>query len=387
MTGHVRRRGERSWEIKFDLGTDPKTGKRLTRYHSFKGTKREADAELTKLKACADVGTYVDQAKTTVSEFLTRWLADWVELNLSKKTVEGYGDLIRIHVKPRIGAMAMQKVKPAILAELYSDLLKSGRIAKGKKPGLSPRTVAYIHTVLHRAFGHAHQWGMIANNPVAAMDSPRVTREEILILTAEQIRSVLKTLRDTTLYKIAALGLSTGMRRGELLALRWADVDLDAAKLRVEQSLEETTAGLRFKTPKTKHGRRSISLPSSVVTELRGLRKTQAAQRLALGLGKDADGALVFRHPDGTPLLPHSVTTAWRRAAADMGLVGITLHAWRHTHASQLIASGMDVLTISRRLGHGSPSITLNVYGHLFSASDDRAASVFENAFGSVLGE
>jgi integrase len=153
------------------------------------------------------------------------------------------------------------------------------------------------------------------------------------------------------------------MRRGELLALRWKDVDLDGGKLRVEQSLEQTKTGLRFKGPKTKHGRRQISLPSSVVVELRTHRRTQAEQRLALGLGKEADEALVFRRVDGAPLLPNSVTTEWRRLVVSLRLPRVSLHAWRHTHASQLIASGMDVLTISRRLGHGSPSITLNVYG------------------------
>jgi len=387
MTGHVRRRGERSWEIKFDLGSDALTSKRKTRYASFKGTKREADAELIRLKSLADRGEYIDPSKVTVSEFLTRWHTNWVQLNLSAKTAESYSELINRHVTPHIGALPLQKLKPLTLATRYSEMLQSGRKAKGKKPGLSPRTVAYLHTILHRALGHAAQWGMIASNPAAVVDPPRPSREEIVILTEDQVRSVLKHLRDSSLYPIAALGLSTGMRRGELLALRWKDVDLDASRLRVEHALEQTKGGLRFKEPKTKHGRRSISLPASIVTELRAHRRRQAEQRMALGLGKDPADALVFRHFDGSPLLPHSITTLWRRTAADLALPGVTLHAWRHTHASQLIASGMDVLTISRRLGHGSASITLNVYGHLFHASDDRAAAVFESAFGGVLTE
>jgi integrase len=385
MIGHIRRRGERSWEIKFDLGTDARTGKRLTRYHSFKGTKREAEAELIRLKAGADKGNYIDQSKTTVTEFLKRWQTDWAQPNLSKKTAESYADLIRVHVQPRIGALQIQKLKPAAIAELYSEMLRTGRVARGKLPGLSPRTVAYVHTILHRAFGHAVQWGLISSNPVAAVDPPRATHNEIGILSEEQTRKVFQKLRGTTLYPIAALGLATGMRRGEMLALRWRDVDLGGARLRVEQSLEQTKDGLRFKAPKTKHGRRSITLPASIVQELRSVRRKQAEERL--GLGREAENALVFRQLDGGPLLPHSISTAWRRAAAAMGLQKVTLHAWRHTHASQLIASGMDVVAISRRLGHGTPSITLNVYGHLFHASDDRAAKVFETAFGGVLGE
>jgi integrase len=186
---------------------------------------------------------------------------------------------------------------------------------------------------------------------------------------------------------LAMVGLATGMRRGELLALRWKDVNLDTGRVQVEQSLEQTKAGLRFKGPKTKHGRRQFSISASVIAELRVHRRIQAEQRLALGLGKEPDHALVFRRLDGVPLLPNSVTTEWRRLVVSLGLPRVALHAWRHTHASQLIASGMDVLTVSRRLGHGSPSITLNVYGHLFNSSDDRAAGVFERAFGKMLTE
>ena len=227
---------------------------------------------------------------------------------------------------------AGEKTTIAELTSVIADLEKS--------LGLSPRTVAYVHSILHRACGHALQWGLIASNPVISVNPPRPSHEEIVILTKDQVRDVLTKLRGGSLYLIAALGLATGLRRGELLALRWSDVDLDAARLRVEQSLEQTKAGLRFKAPKTKHGRRSVSLPASIVAELRNHRRQQAEQRLALGLGKDTADALVFRHPDGTPLLPHSVTTQWRRAASALGLSSVTLHAWRHTHASQLIASG-----------------------------------------------
>ena len=197
MTGHVRRRGARSWEVKFDIGTDPKTGKRLTRYHSFKGTKREAEAELTRLKASADRGIYLDQSKLTVADFLERWENDWAKFNLSRKTVESYGNLIRLHVKPRIGATPIQKLKPAMLAQMYSELLKSARVARGKASGLSPRTVAYVHAVLHRAFGHALQWGHISTNPLNAVDPPRAAHGEITILSKEQVRTRLSARRSS----------------------------------------------------------------------------------------------------------------------------------------------------------------------------------------------
>jgi integrase len=200
---------------------------------------------------------------------------------------------------------------------------------------------------------------------------------EIEIIREDQIQIVLRKLRGRSIYMIAALALSTGMRRGELLGLRWQDIDLNSGTLRVVQSLEQTKAGLRFKAPKTKHGRRTITLPPSIAAELRMHWKQQQEQRLALGLGKAPETALVFPTWDGKPRSPGALTKEWTRAmkGADMK---VTLHALRHTHASSLIAAGVDVLTISRRLGHASPTITLGVYGHLYSNTDDRAAQIME---------
>jgi integrase len=180
-----------------------------------------------------------------------------------------------------------------------------------------------------------------------------------------EIRTVLDKLRGRTMYPIASLALATGMRRGELLALRWQNVDLDGCKLRVEQSLEQTKAGLRFKSPKTKNGRRTISLPTTTVTELLNHWKAQQEFRLSCGLGRSPDDALVFPAQDGRPRSPNGLTKEWRLAMKAVGLDRMTFHALRHTHASSLIAAGLDVLTISRRLGHGSPAITLGVYGHM----------------------
>jgi integrase len=179
---------------------------------------------------------------------------------------------------------------------------------------------------------------------------------------------------------MASILLGTGLRRGELLALRWQDVDLDGATLRVEQALEETKRGrLVFKAPKTRHGRRTVTLPPFIVALLRDLRRTQQEQRLAFGRGgKLPADALVFPDWDGSARSPHTLTQQWRKAMKAAGLK-ITLHSLRHTHASTLIASGLDVLTISRRLGHATPVLTLSTYGHLFK-TDDRAAAIMEAA-------
>ena len=377
MTGHIRRRGERSWELKFDVGRDERTGKRQIRYHNFKGTKREAQAELTRLTAQAMEGNYIHPAKTTVAEFLERWLRDWVSSNVSPKTFERYAQIVRLNVVPHIGALPIQKLRPVQLNELYGKLLREG--GEEGRP-LSARSVGHAHRVLRRAIGHAVQWGVVLHNAAANVSAPRVEQTEIEILREDDVQALLDKLRGGSLYMVALLGLSTGMRRGEMLALRWGDIV--GNMIRVERSLEHTKAGgLRFKSPKTRTGRRTISIPASVAAELRAHRMAQQERWLALGLGKIRDDQTVLATWEGKPRTPNALSKDWSETFRSKP----TLHALRHTRASQLIAAGMDIITISRRLGHASPTITLGVYGHMFSnSSDDRAAAIMEAAFSRV---
>jgi integrase len=195
------------------------------------------------------------------------------------------------------------------------------------------------------------------------------------MLAAAAVHSVL-------LRTIAIVALGTGCRRGELCALRWQDVDLDAGRLEVKQSVEQVRhQPPRFKEPKTARSRRSITLAVSVVTELREHRKRQLEQRMVLGLGKPPADALVFTLADGRPCLPNDIGQRFSEAMTAAGLPHVSLHTLRHTHASILIREGVDILTISRRLGHSSAAITLGVYGHLIG-SDDRSAAIIEKALG-----
>jgi integrase len=227
VTGHIRRRGKNSWELKFDLGTDPLTGHRRIRYSSFKGTKREAKIELARLVAENANGTGVDPTRETVAEFLNRWHRDWVIHNLSPTTVERHRGLIDKHVVPHVGQHPIQKLRPAHLAEVYGKLLSDG---------LASRSVGLVHKLLHRALGHAAKWGVVPNNVAGLVSPPRVTISEIEIIREDEIVTVLHKLRDRPIYVVAAVALATGMRRGELLGLRWRDVDFNAGKLRVAQS-------------------------------------------------------------------------------------------------------------------------------------------------------
>jgi len=382
MKGHIRARGPGAWELKFDVQSD--TGERKTRYVTVRGGKRAAQKKLTELLDQANRGTLVEATRITVGAYIERWVRDWVAINVSRKTGERYRELLMTHIAPRLGSIQLQQLRPAHLGELYATLLREGR---GPDRGLSPRTTGHVHRVLHKALAVAVDWELIAGNPADRVKPPRVVANEVEILTEDQVGRVLAALRGRALYAIVALALATGLRRGELLALAWDHVDLDTAKLRVERSLEQTKAGLEFKPPKTRHGRRSVALSPWIVRDLRSLRRQQQEQHLKLGLGQLAGEALLFPSWDSgspRPRSPNALTKEWSRIAAQLGITRINLHALRHTHASQLIANGMDILTISRRLGHGSPTITLGVYGHLFANTDDQAAQIMERAFGRI---
>jgi integrase len=372
---NITKRGKNSWRIKFDVEAEPGAG-RQTRFVTIRGTKAAAKIEAAKITAGIAKGEYVEGSKELVAEFVTRWLRDWTKGNTSNKTYSRYEELLRLHVVPHVGTKRVQKLRAGDLQTLYATLQRE-TVQDGA--GLAARTVLHVHRVVHRMLRHAAQWGVVHQNAASLVDAPSVQDTEIEILTPDGVKAVLQALKGRRLYPIAATALGSGMRRGEMLALRRLDVDLDGAALRVERSLEQTTKfGLVFKAPKTKHGRRTITLPASTVAELRIHMRHQQERWLASGLGRVPDDALVFGEPNGSPRSPNALTKEWAKAMPTG--IDATLHSLRHTHASILIASGLDVLTISRRLGHGSPAITLKVYGHLFK-TDDRAAQIMEASF------
>jgi integrase len=387
MTGNITRRGVHSWRLKFEgAERDPVSGKRRTLYVTVRGNKRDAQRALTRLLAEAQNGTAVDPSRVTVAEYLRAWLDSGQ--GLSPKTLERYRQLAEQQIIPHLGATPLQKLRPAQVQGWHGILLKSG--GKDRKP-LSARTVGHAHRVLHGALERAMRLEIISRNVARPVPPPKVEVAEATPLNADQIADVLMRLHgyggrygSLPLHPIAVLAIGTGMRRGEICGLNWGAVDLDKATVRIVCSLEETADGLRFKSPKTAHGRRTVSLPASAVATLREHRNRQLEQRLALGLGRLDDDDLVFPMPDGSPYSPDKLSRDWGHAVRDRKLPAANFHALRHSHASALIAAGVDIVTVSRRLGHGSPAITLRVYAHAFAADKDEAAArAIEAAMGS----
>jgi hypothetical protein len=213
MRGNITRRGKTSWRIKIDIGRDA-NGNRRTRYETVRGKRADAERKLTELLKSVDDGTLIDASNISVAEFLNRWERDWAVDNLSPKTAERFCELIRLHIRPRIGALKLQELKPADLVEFYATLSRKGRIRGGGK--LSPATVGQIHRILHRALGHAVAWAAVRSNVAAIARPPRKIAEEVQILTAEQVETVLTRTLGLPLHPIIVVALGTGARRGEI---------------------------------------------------------------------------------------------------------------------------------------------------------------------------
>jgi integrase len=360
--------------MKFDLETDG-SGQRQTRYVTVKGKRQDAQRELTRLLGAAHDGSLVEANRVTVADYLRGWL-DGAH-GLAGKTVERYRQLAEQQIIPHLGALALQKLRPATIADWHATLLKSG--GKGGV-ALSARTVGHAHRVLHRALARAVESELLARNVASIIKPPKVEEAEIDSLKADQIATVLKALDGHPLQPIAVLALSTGARRGELCGLAWGHVDLDKATLKIERSLEQTKAELKFKSPKTKTSRRAISLPPTAIDALRAHRRQQLETRVALGQGRPDADTLVFSRVDGSPIPPNDLSRDWARFVKARKLPRVSFHGLRHSHVSALIASGVDPLTISRRIGHASPVVTLRTYAHLFTQTDAGAAKAIEAA-------
>jgi integrase len=352
-------------------------GKRKQQWVSVKGTKKDAEKKLAELLHQVDTGGFVKpNRKTTVAQFLEVWLKDYAWALLSPKTAEGYQDIVQRHLIPNLGMIPLTELSPKHIQAFYTNSLSSGRLdGKGK---LSSSSVLRYHQCLHSALESAVRWGWVARNAADAVHPPHAEKYAMNTLDEDGIKKLLEAAQATPYYGLFHMALYTGMRRSELLALRWCDVDLLLAQVSVSRSMHKLRNGnIIFKPPKSAKGRRTVALAPSTCLVLREHLEKQKALCTMVGKRLE-DNDLIFSQPDGAPLLPDSITHAWVKLARNVGLPGIRLHDARHTHASLLLKQGVHPKVVQERLGHASIAITLDTYSHVTPGLQEAAAKRFE---------
>lgn len=389
-TGSIIRRGK-TYTVVLDLGRGP-DDRRIRRWHPGYTTKKAAEKGLVDLLAKLERGEYVEPDKDTFGAYLERWL-EYKAGRVEPETVERYRELLTDYVIPRIGHVKVQKLKPLHLVDLYAALGREGRRRRRRKDGapegLSPRTILHVHRAINGALRQAVKWHVVAANVALAVDPPAVPEVPMVTLSHEQARTLMAGA-DGLMRALVHVALATGMRRGELAALRWSHVDLEAGTVRVEAAVRATKkVGTRIKAPKTQAGRREVVLPAFAVAELRRHRAQQKADRLACGGAYDLEADRVFAREDGAPLSPDALTHRFRTVADRAGLPrSVHLHTLRHSAASFLAAEGTSASDIAAVLGHADGGgLAMRVYVHPLPEAQARAAARLERALGDAAGE
>jgi integrase len=368
VRGSIRRRGKNSWGLKFEL--EPVNGKRQTQYVSCKGTRKDAERKLAELLAAVGAGSYVEQDKRLlVADYVMARIAEWhADRDIGDRSRVRYEASARNQIIPHLGARPLQKLTVEELEQWRSTL----------RARLSLRSTRAAWMVLSRALADAQRTGKIVSNPCKAakrmkqkpgdVSKPVIVKDPAAFL--EQLKS------NPRFYALAALGLYAGLRLGEALALRDCYVDLDAGVIKVAEALDHKNEP---KSPKTAAGVREVTMPSALVAIMRAHRLELMQYRLRAGAGRLEPEHLLFPDRNGQPLCTRTVSCDFGRLMTKIGRPEITFHGLRHSHASQLIAGGVAITTISKRLGHANSAITLSIYAHMFDSDDSAAAAALSS--------
>lgn len=376
--------GRETWGYSIDAGKDA-GGKRKQIFKSGFKTKNAAGTALRQKLNEKDAGELVKPDPTTFAAFLQEWFKEHADRNCTPKTVERYHELAA-YILPHIGGTKLQDLTALALERVFNRVKDvGGRNRKTKQPRpLSAKTVRHIAGLVHVALETAIRWKLLKVNPVDGVQLPKVPKQEATALEAGQISTFLEGARAAGIYEFALLAVSTGCRRGELLALTWADVDFVGRVLRLSKSLEQTKAGLRVKSTKSERPR-ELSLPRTSIEMLRAHRASQTENRRLFGSDYRDDLNLVFATTQGDYLKPDSMTSKVCLLAKKAGLNGTSIHTLRHSHGSQLLSAGVSLPTVSKRLGHSSVYVTATIYSHALSADEVAAADVWDKAVQSKI--
>lgn len=369
MAGSIRRRGPNAWELTVDLGRDPVTGLRKRRFESFKGTKKAAEQRLTELLSTRDRGIDIQPTRVTFGEYLARWLTDYAAVNVAPSTLARYRIAVDKHIAAHLGGRLLAELRPMDIQRLHAVCL-------GEE--LSPRTVVQHHRIVRKALKQAVLWQLIPANPADAVSPPRFERKEMAVLDNPQILRLLELAEGSFLHPIVFLAVDSGARLGELLGLRWSDVDFEGRTLRIVRAVQRIPKeGLTFRSPKTSKSRRTLLLSQSTCEALQAHRERQDDFRRSHGESY-ADQDLVFAQSHGGPFEPVQISHAFAKLLRGSDLPRIRFHDLRHTNATIMLAKNIHPKIVSERLGHASIHITLDTYSHVLPRLQDEAATAMD---------
>jgi integrase len=367
--GSIYERWDGRWAGTVSIGYE--AGRRV-RKHVMGHSRAEVKDKMAALMRAHEEQRPIPDQRAKVGPYLRRWLDEVAKPTLRASTYDSYDDILRLHLVPGLGHLALAKLTPADVQRFLTRKLEGG---------LSPRRVQYIHAVLRRALVIAERWGIVARNVAKLVDPPRVPRHEIAPLTPEQAKVLIEKTADDRHRALWITALATGLRQGELLALRWEDVDLDEGRLYVRHSLANVGGALVLQEPKTDRSRRSIALPDVVVAALRGHRTRQLMDRLVAG-SRWVDSGHVFATMRGTPHHAATITRAFQDALDRAGLPDVRFHDLRHSAATFLLAQGMTLEDVKNQLGHSTIALTSNTYGHVLEQRQRQVARAMDAVLG-----
>jgi integrase len=340
------------------------------RKYMYGRTREEVRRLLAEALAARERGTLADARGLTVGVFLDNWLNEVVKPSVRPWTFKGYEVHVRLHIKPAIGRIALERLQPTDVQSLINAKTKDG---------LSPKSVRYVLGTLRTALNQALRWGYISRNPAALVDGPRVERYDFQPFSVEEARRLLATAKGDRLQALYSVALTLGLRQGEALGLRWQDIDFSAGTLTVRKQLQRVDGQFQLVEPKTARSRRTLALPDVAVLELEDHRDRQRGERAA-ALDKWKDLDLVFTRPDGGPLDGTVVTHQFHRLLERAGLPQRRFHDLRHSCATLLLAQGASPRVVMEVLGHSQIALTMNTYTHVLPELKRDAARRMDEA-------
>ncbi len=365
-TGHIRKRinkkGSVSYQLTAEGDRDPLTGKRERKYKTVNGTKKQAEAELRKMISDLETGNITTPSAIKLSNWMDTWLTTYLP-NIEQTTRDDYKAKIALYIKPTLGHISLKALKNNDVQAWINNLNDKGK---------SPKTIRNVYNNLNAALKKAVVLHMLPHNPCDGTVLPKLQKPQTNVYNIAMIQQALATADDLATYVIILLGASVGLRRGEMAALQWKDVDFDKNTVSISQSRVHTTLGVIEKAPKTQTGKRTITIGHDVANALRDA-KAIYDETVTNKPGFKDLGYVLFKD-NGDPFHPDSLTQKWERFVTKHGLPPIRLHDLRHSNATAMIAAGINAKVIQHRLGHANVSITLNTYTHVLPEMDQEAA-------------